>query len=310
LSLLGILRFNISDSITSLYTPSKKLQKTEILYNKISNENFENTQIITVKGRNHIEAEEKITNILKKNNINYISISKFIPSAKIQKENFELVQNLYKNNLDNYSNILSSKQINSLKNSTFKPVEFNLDNYSFLNNFILDENTSLVFAFTKDKINIKNSNYRIINIKSDIENYMKKYRKILLALFPIGLITLYIILAILYNFKKALKIILPSLIGVLGSIFITSLITGEINLFSIITTFLVIGFTIDYSIFRINQDEKTECAIFISCITTSFSFLLLSFCGFKLLNSMALILFFGIIISYFAGYFILSKKKS
>ena len=71
--------------------------------------------------------------------------------------------------------------------------------------------------------------------------------------------------------------------------------------------FILLGFTIDYSIFRTYKNKKTEDAILISSLTTSFSFLLLSLCGFKLLASMAVILFFGIITSYFAGYFIFRK---
>ena len=309
LSFFGILRFHFNDTITSLYNPSAKLRKAEMLYSKISDEKYENTQIIVIKGNNLIEQEEKITNQLIKNNIEYVSISKFLPSKNTQKENFELIKTLYKNNLDNYSDILTKKQIQSLKNSHFTPVEFNIDDYSFLKEFLLDKNTSLIFAFTKEKLNISAQNSDIINFKSDIENYMKKYRHLLFVLLPLVVLILFTILAILYGFKNTFRILLPSLAGILGAILITTLIEGELNLFSIISVFLVIGFTMDYSIFRTNKEKKTEEAILISCITTSFSFLLLSFCGFKLLSSMALILFFGIITSYLTGYFILFKNN-
>ena len=64
----------------------------------------------------------------------------------------------------------------------------------------------------------------------------------------------------------------------------------------------------DYSIFRNSRSEKTEDAIFVSCLTTSFAFLLLSLSGFKLLSSMAAILFFGILIAYISGFLIFSDQ--
>ena len=136
---------------------------------------------------------------------------------------------------------------------------------------------------------------------------MKHYRHLLLMLFPLVILVLGILLSFLYDFKKSIKILIPSIVGIGLSVLLTSLIYGEINLFSVITIFLVLGFTVDYSIFRTSQGEQTESAIFVSCLTTSFSFLLLALCGFKLLSSMALILFFGIVTSYITGFLLFTK---
>ena len=101
---------------------------------------------------------------------------------------------------------------------------------------------------------------------------------------------------------------MPSVTGILAAVLLTTLIYGELNLFSIITIYLVLGFTIDYSIFRVDAGERTESAVFVSCVTTSFSFLLLALCGFKMLSSMALVLFFGIVTSYITGYLLLKNR--
>ena len=73
---------------------------------------------------------------------------------------------------------------------------------------------------------------------------------------------------------------------------------------------MVLGFTIDYSIFRTNSHKQTEDAVFVSCITTAFSFLLLSLTGFKLISSITFMLFMGIISSYITGYLIFNKDKN
>ena len=73
---------------------------------------------------------------------------------------------------------------------------------------------------------------------------------------------------------------------------------------------MILGFTIDYSIFRAQNDKQTEDAVFASSLTTSFSFLLLSFCGFKLLSSISLILFWGTASAYITGYLLFLNKQS
>ena len=304
LSLMGFIRFKFNDSLTALYSPSKSISKAEMLYSKVSGEDTK-AQIITVKGRNLNDitgTEENVTKELDNNSIDYIALSKIFPSEHKQKENFILVKELYNNNLDKYSEILSPGQIDNLKNTKFIPVEFDT---IYLNDFMLDSNTSMIIVFDNQELNITEKNATVINLQSDIKTYMKHYRHLLLAILPIVILLLYVLLTCLYDYKKAVKILIPSLTGIILSILITTLICGELNLFSVITIFLILGFTIDYSIFRINAEEGTESAIFISCVTTSFSFLLLGLCGFKMLSSMAWVLFFGILTSYLTGYLLL-----
>ncbi|MBR6098603.1 MMPL family transporter [bacterium] len=311
LSLAGFCRLRFNDSLNSLYIPAKELLKAETLYNKIAGDNYQNTQILTLKGENSqdiIEKEEAVTEKLNKDNIDYISLSKFIPSEKRQKENFELVKDLYANNLNKYSDILSSNQIRNLINSKFIPVYFDIKNYPYLSSFMLNENTSVIFVFSDKKPNITDDGVSIVNLKSDIEIYMKQYRETLLKLFPVVILVLFLLLVYIYGLKRVVKIITPPLVGILCATGLNCLVCGELNLFSIISLFLVLGFTMDYSIFRTDGEEQTEDAVLVSCITTSFSFLLLSLCGFKLLSSIALILFFGIVISYITGHIIWSKK--
>jgi len=253
LGLIGFFRFNLNDSITSLYSPNKQLQRAENLYKDIF-ENAGNTkQIIKINGKNLEEIlikEEAITDHLQKEKIDFVALSSFIPSAQRQNENYKLVKQLYKNNLYRFSDILTGSQIENLKTQKFVPVIPDFNDLYFLKDFILNENTSLIIISTSKNISLNN----VINIQADISKYLKDYRIKICKIIPI--------------------------------------------FFSIIALFMVFGFTIDYSVFRTEQKQETEDAIFVSALTTSFSFFLLSFCGFKMLSSIALILFFGILISY------------
>ena len=309
IAVFGIFRLNFNDALNTFYSPDKKLIKAEKIYEDVSKDNFQSAKIITVKGKNFdelIEEEEKITKVLSENGVHYLSLSKIFPSEKKQKENFELIKKLYENNLDKFSNILSNNQIKFLKDKKFEPVSFNLNNFSYADNFLLDDNKSVIYVF--DPPLLKSLN--IIDFKSDVENYIKIFRKTLLVVYPLSVIALILFISLIYGPRKGLKISAPPVLGSLFALLITSFIKGELNLFSIISACLVLGFTIDYSIFRANKNKKTEDAVFTSFLTTSFSFLLLSFSNFKLLSSMACVLFFGILTSYIFGFILFSDKNN
>jgi predicted exporter len=310
--LSGYSFFHFNDSLSSMYTPDKKLRKAEYLYGDVSGVINIKTKLISVEGKNLddiIQKEEKITEDLYKKDIPYIALSSFIPSAQRQKENFNLVKELYETNLNKYSDILSKSQIKELKNLTFTPVVFDIKDYNFLSEYSLDDTSSDIIAVTDKDIEVKGDGISIINFKKDVEQYIKSYRNILLKTIPCVILALFILLSIFCGYKNAVKVLIPSVTGIICSVGITCLITGEMNLFGLISAFMVLGFTMDYSIFRLNKEIHTENAILVSGITTMFSFLLLSFCGFKLLSSISLILFFGILVSYLTGYFVFSKTN-
>ena len=310
LSLWGASKIHFNDTLTALYTPSIKLQKAESLYNKVSGNDNQETKLVIVKGDSFndlLEKEEIVTDKLNSENIDYVAISKFIPSIKRQKENYNLVKELYSKNLNNYGEILSFEQILKLKKQPFNPITVNINDYPYFKDFMTD-NKSIIFIFGDKNLNLDSKISDVVEIKNDIQRYMKDYRTLLIKLLPIVILSLFILLLFLYGFKKSLKILAPSILAILGAVCLTSLICGELNLFSIISVFLILGFTMDYSIFRANSEENTENAVFVSSLTTSFSFLMLALSGFKLLSAMAFILFFGILVSYISGYIIFLKR--
>ena len=90
----------------------------------------------------------------------------------------------------------------------------------------------------------------------------------------------------------------------------SNFVVGEISYITkALAAVLQLGVTMDYSIFRAGGSRHVEDAIFISALTTAFSFLMLSTTGFKLLESISLVLFFGILISYITGYLIFNNKN-
>ena len=72
----------------------------------------------------------------------------------------------------------------------------------------------------------------------------------------------------------------------------------DLNLFHLLAMFLIIGFGLDYSVFRYNNAGKAGDAVLLSCLTSVFSFSLLAYAGFKLISSLGIVLALGLLCSY------------
>lgn len=312
ISIIGFSQIKASDDIRTLYTPQKKLLQAEILNNKVFN--VPDITFITIKGKSIndiVEREEIIGDKFNKENILYFSFAQFFPSVTRQNENRKMVIDLYQNNLDKYAEFLDLKTRNNLKNLSLKNdvQDFTKNNSNILKNFMLDKNTSYMVVFGKYKslTNVKNINQ--INLVESISKIMKSIRIKFLMILPFIFLIYFLLLSICYKVSKAAKIISAPLIASIFAIGVTSLIDQPINIFHILSIFLILGFSLDYSIFMSNGGNDSKDAVFISFISTFISFMLLAFTSFKLISSMGIILAVGLLTSYLLGLAFFLKKE-
>ena len=302
--LVGSFNLKFDDNIKNFYTPQKSLLRAEKLYKQIFG--TKTPYFLTVSGKDVneiLQKEEKITDKLGNKNISYLALSNFISSRKTQRENQALVHKLYENDLSEYATFLDKKTIDKLKNSLdfdiYDPVDFPLNA-----KFMLDENTSFIATNSF----VKTDGYETINIAEEISQIIKFSRHRCMLLFPIIFVILSAFLCIVYGWKNALKTLTPPMCGALFAVCVANMIFQGINLFHILAMFLIIGFSLDYSIFRLNGSKKSNDAVLISCISSALSFLLLSFTSFKLVSSLGLVLFLGITSSYILSVLLISPK--
>lgn len=83
----------------------------------------------------------------------------------------------------------------------------------------------------------------------------------------------------------------------------------HVNLFHLLAIFLIIGFGLDYSVFRFNGARKCADAVLMSCLTSVFSFALLAFAGFKLISSLGTVLALGLLSSYIFSLILISSAN-
>lgn len=284
--LLGVCKLNFDDNIKNLYVPPKNLAIAEETYQKVYNQKV--PEFLIVKGNNIDEILQK------EEQMQGFGLSNFVASKIRQQENLKLVETFYHKNLNSYENKIGAHF------SPQKSEIYDVENFPLNKDFMLDKNTSFIVVDEHQEGSI--------NVANEISKILRKLRIKCLILLPIAILILFGFLAIVYGFKNAIKITLSPLIGILFTVGILSLAGQSLNLFNLIGLFLILGFSLDYSIFRLNGAKKSKDAVFISILSTALSFLLLSFTSFKLISTLGLTLFIGITTSYIASLFMIKSK--
>lgn len=297
---VGLFRIHFDDNIKNMYVPPKHLLNAEKLQSELIKSN-EMMSIFVIEGKNLqelLEKEESITYELSKNNVEFQSLSKYLPSLKRQKSVQNLKKELYLKRLNDYAVFLPSDKRREVIDEALTPypLNYNIKFEALKNNFLINENTSIVAAFGYEGGEINGN--RVINFQKDISSQIKKCRIICLSLLLPIFAILYLLLAKIYNFKSAGKIVLPSILAGGVSLGLLGIFNQPVNLFHIIAVFLIIGFGLDYSVFRFGGAKKSADAVLISCLTSVFSFTLLALTGFKLISSLGIILATGLLFSY------------
>lgn len=310
LLIFGLFRTHFDDNIKNMYTPPKNLLNAEKLLTEIVGTSAD-TSIFVVKGENLqdiLQKEEKIADKLNnENSRGYQALSKFVPSKKRQKSNQILRKELYNAKLYEYAGFLPTQTRLRLINANFgnEFLSVNKDFEFLKKNFLVDGNTSIMVVSGYKGQTIEG--VKIINFQKDISSQIRHCRKICLALLVPIFGLLYLLLAKIYDFKSAVKILAPSVCAVVFVFAILGLFGCAINLFHLLAIFLIIGFGLDYSVFRLTNPEKSGDSVLLSCVTTVFSFALLAFAGFKLISSLGTVLALGLLSSYIFSIKLISR---
>lgn len=247
---------------------------------------------------------------------NYQSISQYLPSIKVQQNNYQLVEALYLSQAKN----LGEKLNHSKPIATIKPFQ------ALQPNVYLQSPASAALSFLwLDEINDQSASIILINELKDINrlkkysdsfadltylnkvdevsSIFKEYRQhiswLLLAAYL--LITLFLLLR--YSVKMTLRVIIPPLIAAFVALAITSVMAISITIFNLLAVILVLGIGIDYTLFfaeqkQHNQNQNTLLAITLSALTTVLSFGLLALSETQAIHGFGITVLSGIIVAW------------
>ncbi|MCH5322617.1 MAG: hypothetical protein J1E31_03430 [Helicobacter sp.] len=293
--------------------------------------NFYQNNFIILRNSNLIEAERELTKQLieKKLIQDYEGISKFVLSIKEQEQILDIFRQASKEDkiISFYTNLdiapytlkQAFEKINTLKIYTLDDLSSLFDKETdetfkeadnIFKNFLWNSSTSLIFLknpIVNKEFNqiLKTFNADYIDVTSQINQSFTQIKINALWLKICAYLLAFLVLWIVFDFKKALMMIGIILLATLISIAILMLIRMDFNIFSIFGFILAGTIGIDYVIFALNNQinlYQKFFGIILANLTSLISFSLLS------LSQTYAIFSFGISVSlcmFFCAFFAL-----
>ncbi|MCQ2966088.1 MAG: hypothetical protein MJ250_05040 [Alphaproteobacteria bacterium] len=267
-----------------LYRQNKEDVQAEELFTKVSQIQENKFLVITADYVDQIlSVEEQIKDKTK----DYYSLSTIVPSKIRQKENVELVKELFEKQLP-----LLKKNL-KIKTEVENPISYPLmagEVWEFVDDFIY-LNDGKFHSVTQVPDEIPYSIYPNKLMQKIIDVYKTKTYKVL----AISFVCLLGVLSFLYR-KKVLLYIFPSILSLGCLITILSWMNIQITFLHLLSFFIVIGVGIDYSIMNLSHGStKAELCAFLSNLVCLVMF---SFVDFQLISSIGFSLGIGLLLSF------------
>lgn len=304
--LIGLPNLKFQNDIGSLYKSPENLKQSDELFYKLNARAIQNFLLVKADTLEELlQIEEK----LKEGN-NFFSLSSILPSIKKQKENYILIKELYKKEANNIRRYLGlEKELTLPKESILTKDEFMKQfGNEIIDRYIIEHNNK-IWSITplESDITLNNKNATLINSKAILRDNLDKFASEMNKFLLISVFALGILLSFIYK-KKVILYLIPSFFAVLGALSLFSLFNVSISFFHLISMFLVIGLSIDYTIFHLNNTVNNNfIPVLFSYLSSAMSFGILYFASFPMISTMGLTIFIGLSLSYFLS-LILSEK--
>ena len=137
---------------------------------------------------------------------------------------------------------------------------------------------------------------------------MERYTGSCLTLLCLSGLALMILLFILFR-RRAWLIALPSLVATLSIFSLLTLLGETVNLFHLLACFMVIGMSLDYTIFLASDFRIAQKPVLCSLLTSLAGFGALAFVSFPLVQFIGQALGIGLLVSFLTAYSLLMPRR-
>ncbi len=330
----------ILNRLNKLYNLEGRVAEDSQLYREIAH--FDPSGWFIISGESIedvLQRDEKLRSELSTyrtadgNKLGYVSVSSFIPSIAAQMKSREACRLLLEQAEEQYEmlgfdlesadtlradfassegsyvtidSLLADSRLESVTDTVWLGT-MNGKYYSIL--LPVESNDAAAFrkaAEIDDRINYANK-------IEDVSENLDELTKLIIGIMVVAFILLYVLLRLFYRRKQAAKIIsIPFLILIM--VYAVCCVTNvHLEFFSIIGIVLVLGLGLDYIIYMMENENKSQAldetqllepyGILLSFITTAISFGALSLSSFGPLHYMGLSIFIGLATAYVASFF-------
>lgn len=303
---------NFNDDIRLLNSSPSWLLKNEQYMAKIMG--YADTQKLIVKAKTEQDLLKSLNEIhdyfsVYQPNINVKSISGLLPSVAVQQKNYSLIQQS-----DQKGHFVESFALTGLTDPIpeFTPLTlatFEKGPLSALSNVYVQYNKSISLygswvELSNERLSGQSiewvdqqENIRIYNVANDISVALEHYRTQIMFLLFAAFAIVCMLLTGKYGVFKGVEGGLVILISALGSLLLSQLYLGQLNIFNLLAEVLILALAIDYVIFYQEQgvQKRTLLAILLSALSSIFVFGMLVFSVTPAVKSFGMTVMFGIL---------------
>ena len=258
-----------------------------------------------------LEIEEKFIVGLKENqNLQFRSISSWIPSPIRQEQSYRAYKALFPEE----TKLLQTLGVRS---AGAQMPEYNLISLSKNLTYLPKSISDLWLGRVKQKY------YSVVEISTDekqldaeignniirmsqadqVSNVLNELRKKLSWAGMVAVLLVASLLSYLLGFKRALYILSPPLVAATTALSISFYLLGSLNLFNVLAVYLIVALGLDYAVFYSfnskSPDHTTNVGIHLSMFTSMLSFGLLSLSSTAAISSFGTTLGIGVLICFF-----------
>ncbi|WP_291370993.1 MMPL family transporter [Acinetobacter sp. UBA5934] len=317
-----------NDDVHNLQSMDQKL-KQEDQYVRERFMQQQSSEYFVVHGNTAAELEQNEQQLLQKLQLlqsektldTFQALGQWSPSLAQQQHNIELLQGIPASALQDYAAAMQlnpaqvlawQKQLS--EQPLLSPAEMKKHPLAFLQmspteRLVLLQNVHDVKALEQ----LNSSEVQLLRPVDQMSELFKQHRIQAQWLLVSALITLAISLGLIYGIKSILPLVLPVTLALMTTFAIQAWLGVEINLFSIMGTFLIIGIGVDYAIFYRHGHDHPQVvgmALFLCMMSTLLGFGLLSFSHTYAIHCFGLTVLLGVIFSFiYATLFTSSDAK-
>lgn len=317
-----------NDDIRNLQSMDQKL-KQEDQYVRDRFMQQQGSDYFVVSGKTSQELEKNEQNLLLKLEElknsgkldGFQALGQWLPSTQQQQHNIQLLEQIPRGTLTEYAqamqldpNDLLAWQ-NQLKQQPLLTDKIFADHpLAFLQMSSTERLVMLQGVQNNQALKtLVNANVQLLQPVNQLSELFKEHRIQAQWLLGLAIILLMLGLGFIYGKKSVLPLVLPVTMALMTTFAIQVWLGVEINLFSIMGTFLIMGIGVDYAIFYRHGHDHPQVvgmALFLCMMSTFFSFGLLSFSQTYAIHCFGLTALLGVIFAFiYATLFTSSDDK-
>ena len=249
------------------------------------------------------------------------SLAQWLPSEKEQRKNVQLLTQIPRGTLASYAEAMQLNVADVQAWQDYLTQQPILDFKTFSSHPLaflqMNPTTRLVMLQNIQDLNaiqnLETKNVQLLRPVNQLSELFQEHRINAQWLILVALIILTIGLGALYGRKSILPLVLPVTMALMTTFAIQAWLGVEINLFSIMGTFLIIGIGVDYAIFYRHGHDHPQVvgmALFLCMMSTFLGFGLLSFSQTYAIHCFGLTVLLGVVFAFiYATLFTTSDDK-